>query len=67
MNILALDTSTKNFSLAVFRGDESVAQEDVVLDKVLSDSIVPVIDRMLARVKMSLNRIDGLAVGLWWC
>ena len=64
MNILALDTSTKNFSLAVFKNNEPAASHNVVLDKILSDSIIPAIDSILKKAKMPLSKLDGFAVGL---
>ena len=62
--ILALDTSTKQFSLAVGDGDKVIARRNVVLNKVLSSSIVPSIDRILSRAKVPLKALDGFAVGL---
>ncbi len=64
MNILALDTSTKNFSLAVIKKDRLAATCDIVLDKVLSDSIVPTIDRVLKKAGVAFEALDGFAVGL---
>jgi tRNA threonylcarbamoyladenosine biosynthesis protein TsaB len=64
MNILAIDTSTKYFSLAVLKGGKICAKQDVVLDKVLSDSIIPAIDGILKKAKVSFQAIDGFAVGL---
>jgi len=64
VNILALDTSTKNFSLAVFKNNTLAAKENIVLDKVLSDSIIPAIDAVLKKAKMPLAGVDGFAVGL---
>jgi len=64
MNILAIDTSTKQFSLAVSVGGKIAAHRDIVLNKVLSSSIIPAIDQMLKRLKVKLEDIDGYAVGL---
>ncbi len=64
MNILALETSTKSFSLAVLRNEKVIAERTVILKKVLSDSIIPSIDRILKKSKLSLKNIDGFAVGL---
>ncbi len=64
MNILALDTSTKNFSLAVFKNNEPAASHNVVLDKILSDSIIPSIDLILKKANIPLSKLDGFAVGL---
>ena len=64
MNILAIDTSTKHLSLAVLKGGKLCAAQELVLDKVLSDSIIPSIDRTLKRAKLTLDAVDGFAVGL---
>src|SRR3989338_9976041 len=64
MNILALDTSTKQFSLAVSVKGKIVAQRNIVLKKVLSSSIIPTIDQMLKRLKMTFKDIDGFVVAL---
>ena len=64
MRILAIDTSTKNFSLAVADGDKILHCRNIVLTRVLSSSIIPAIDRILRLSSLSLRRIDGFAVGL---
>ncbi len=64
MNILSLETSTKQFSLSVSDGEKVVKNRTMVLDKVLSDSIVPAIDRILKDSKMSLSQVDALVIGL---
>lgn len=64
MNILALETSTKHFGLAVMRDGKIVRRHEVVLNKVLSDSIVPAIEKILKQAKTPLAKLDGFAVGL---
>lgn len=64
MKILALETSTRHFSLAVLSGDKVAAQKNTVLSKVLESSIIPAIDRMLGGLKITLKDIDGFAIGL---
>lgn len=64
MNILAMDTSTKVFSLAVSKNNKVLASQDIKLDKVLSSSIIPAIDSILKKVKVPFSKIDGFAVGL---
>lgn len=64
MYILSLDTSTKNFSLAVSKDDMILAKRNVILKKVLSDSIMTSIDGILKKAKINLAKIDGFAVGL---
>lgn len=64
MKILALDTSTKHFSLAVAGNGKVLASKDVVLDKILSQSIVPAIAEVLKKVKLKIKDVDGFVVGL---
>jgi len=64
MKILSIETSAKQFSLAVCDGDKVIKSRTKVLDQVLSDSIVPAIDRILKDAKLSLAKIDALVVGL---
>ena len=64
MNILAIETSTKNFSLAVSKDGEILAARDIKLEGVLSSSIIPSIDAILKKAKTSFQKIDGFAVGL---
>ena len=64
MKILALETSSKTFSLAVADGEKILCSRNVVLDKVLSSSIIPNIQRVLRKAGWKLSDIDGIAVGL---
>jgi len=64
MNLLSVETSTKQFSLAVLKGKKIIKSRPVVLDKILSDSIVPSIDRILKQAGVPLLELDGLVVGL---
>lgn len=64
MNLLLIDTSTKNFSLAVVRGDQVIGQSNRKADKILSSTIVPAINRILSKTGITLKELDGFAVGL---
>lgn len=64
MKLLSIDTSTKNFSLAVSDQDKILHYRNVKLNKVLSSSIIPSIRRILDQSGLSLKQIDGFAVGL---
>ena len=61
---LLVDTSTKNFSLAVSRADKVVRFRNVQLDKVLSSSIIPCIERLLEQAGIRFKDISGFGVGL---
>ena len=64
MNTLAIDTSTKNFSLAVSRNGKIVRYRNIFLDKVLESSIIPAIEKILRDSKLKFKDLDGYAVGL---
>ena len=64
MNILSIDTSTKNFSLAVSTNGRVVRYRNILLDKVLESSIIPAIEKILKDSKLKFRELDGYAVGL---
>ncbi len=64
MNILAVDTSTKNYSLAVGDAKKVLARRHVRLAELLSDSMMPGIERVLFLSKLEFDDLDGFAVGL---
>jgi len=64
MNILAIDTSTKNLSLAVAKSEKVLKYRNVKLQRPLSSSIMPSIKRILDEMGMTLKQLDGFAVGL---
>ena len=64
MKLFSLETSTKNFSLAVSDDDRILASKDVILDKILSSSIIPSIHLILKKVDLTFSQLDGFAVGL---
>lgn len=64
MNILTIDTSTKNFSLAVSKKGRVVRFRNIYLDKVLESSIIPAIDKIIRDANLKFKDIDGYAVGL---
>lgn len=64
MKTLAIETSAKQFSLAVSDGDKVIKSRKMVLNQVLSDSIVPAIEKVLKDAKVSLAKLDVLVVGL---
>ncbi len=64
MNILAIDTSTKNYSLAISSDDQILAQVNLHLPDVLEDSVIPGIERLLFLSKLTLAQVDGFVAGL---
>lgn len=64
MNILALETSSAVFSLAVLSQGKIVAEKKGKSQGILSESIIPAIGQTLKRARLSLKDLDGFAVGL---
>jgi len=61
MNLLSIDTSTKNLSLAVSQDEKILKFRNMKLDRPLSSSIMPGIKGILGD---GLAKLDGFAVGL---
>lgn len=64
MNILALETSTRKYSLALEIDGKVVAQKTFQLKKLLSAKVMPAIKVMLKEHGLKLEDIDAYAVGL---
>ena len=64
MKILSIDTSTKNFSLAVSKDGRVLRYRNIFLDKVLESSIIPSIEGILKSADVRFKDLDGFAVGL---
>ncbi len=64
MNMLAVEPSTKNLSLAVSRKGEIVRYRNQLMDRVLSSSIIPAIRDILKSADLTVQDLDGFAVGL---
>lgn len=64
MRLLALETSTKHFSIALAEDDHILSMKSLVLDGVLSSSIIPSIEQILKQSQTTIKKIDGFAVGL---
>ncbi len=64
MRILTLETSTSKFSLAVSEEERVLVSKTVRLKGVLSSSIIPAVDAILKKAKLSLGKIDCFGIGL---
>src|SRR3989339_257225 len=64
MLILSIDTSTKHFSLAVSENGTVLGSKSLKSKKVLSSTIIPAIEKVLKKAGVTLDKIDGFAVGL---
>jgi tRNA threonylcarbamoyladenosine biosynthesis protein TsaB len=63
MKILALDTSSKFLSLVVAEDSKILSQTHRFLDRKHSLQLVPLIERILKKAKLTLKKIDGFCVG----
>jgi tRNA threonylcarbamoyladenosine biosynthesis protein TsaB len=64
MYILSLESSTKNFALALGREDRVLRTRNYTANQLLEDSIIPAINGILTAAKIPFKKIDGFAVGL---
>ena len=55
MNLLAIDTSTKNLSLAIARDKKIIRYRNVKLHRPLSFSIMPSIEKILKESEFGVN------------
>lgn len=64
MKILAIDTSSKEFSAVVFSNGKVIASHTMASKGILSSSIMPTIKKLLKKSKLNFRNLDGFAVGL---
>ncbi|MBF0489443.1 MAG: tRNA (adenosine(37)-N6)-threonylcarbamoyltransferase complex dimerization subunit type 1 TsaB [Candidatus Omnitrophica bacterium] len=64
MYILSLETSTKNFSLAVSHDEKLLRFRNVRTDRILESSMLSSIDKLLSSCDLTFDQVDALAVGL---
>lgn len=62
MKILFLDTSSKILSLAVAEDKKILSQTHRLLDRKHSLQLIPLIERMLKKIRLPLKKIDGFCV-----
>ena len=62
MKILAWDTSSRNLSVALFEDEKKIASVDS--EPIPSESLIPVVDKLLKKHALSLTDIGCLAVGI---
>lgn len=64
MNILAIDTSSKYFSLVIARDEKILVRFFEPLARELSAKLVPIIDSSLKKARLALEDIDYFGAGL---
>ena len=64
MKILGVDTSTKFCSMAIMEEGRVIASRHEELDRLHSSRLIPNMDEMLKDSSLTLDALDGFAVGL---
>ena len=64
MHLLSIESSTKNFALAVSKDGKVLRCRNMKAGKVLENSIIPAIDRILLSAQVPFKKLDAFAVGL---
>ncbi|MEW5894312.1 MAG: tRNA (adenosine(37)-N6)-threonylcarbamoyltransferase complex dimerization subunit type 1 TsaB [Candidatus Omnitrophota bacterium] len=63
MKILALDTSTNHFSMAIGDGEKILAVRTMKNDRALSSKIIPAMDKLFIKSGIEPRQIDAIAIG----
>lgn len=64
MKLLSLETSSRNYSVAISQNAKIIAAQKFILSRVLESSMIVPIEKVLKRAKVKLNDLDGFGVGL---
>lgn len=64
MKYLAIDSSSRYLSLAVYKDTKVISYKNVILQRKLSDRIAPEVVGILKKSGMTLKALDGFAIGL---
>ncbi|SVD81942.1 uncharacterized protein METZ01_LOCUS434796, partial [marine metagenome] len=64
MNILAFDTSTEKFSLAIYKKNKIIYYYHKILNKTYSKHLIPIIKNSLLKAKMNIKEINILSISL---
>ena len=64
MYLLSIESSTKNFALAVSRDDKVLRYRNLKVHKILENAIIGAIDRVLSSAGVPFEKLDAFAVGL---
>ena len=64
MYILSLETSTRNFSLAVSKDEKVLRSRNIRTDKILESSMIGAIEKILGFCDLTFEQVDALVVGL---
>ncbi len=64
MRILGIDTSTRFLCIGILDGNRLIADYNQDLDRRHSELLIPTVNKLLKRAKVSLNAIDGFACGI---
>ena len=64
MNILAFDTSTDKFSLAIYKKNKIIYYYQKILNKDYSKKLIPIIQESLKKTRIKIEEIDFISISL---
>ena len=64
MKFIAIDTSTEYLSLGISEDKKILFAETFLLERKHSTDLLPILEKVLKRLKLSIQEIDGFIVGL---
>lgn len=64
MRLLGIDTSSPKLGLAIVSGGKPVAELELNLERGHARYLIPSIDKLLKKAKLSLDKIDALAISI---
>lgn len=64
MKLLAIDTSNKIASVAVFEDNKCLGEKESNDQKTHSEKMLPIVDELLKEIKVGINEIDMFAVSV---
>lgn len=64
MKLIAMDTSTEYLSLGIAEDKKILFAETILLERRHSTELLPILEKVLRRIKLSIREIDGFIVGL---
>lgn len=63
MKSLVIDTSTAVMALALMDRDQCIAEYNMMVERRHSDELLPAIERLVGEAGLTLQQLDGIAVG----
>lgn len=64
MKLIAIDTSTEYLSLGISDGEEVLFAKSFFLERRHSTDLLPILEKTLKKLRLSIQEIDGFVIGL---